>query len=348
MPQPRQIILPHSDKALKGYHQKLSWKISKDDWGSENFLFLQLQTKIPGTSPYPNQPGGCVALNRERKSIGFLTQWSKAVDLDQISQGAICSIKLDDRSSVRIMCDKIAINEYNDWNMVFATNDVKLEYDLLYDADGFFTIEAELKVDLEEATSKKSEFVKDMEGIFSDSKTSDVVVIAGSKRFHCHKNILSARCVVFKNMLAPNTLESELNTIEVKEAPAEAVASMLKYIYHEKVPDNPKKLTLDLLNLAAMYLLDPLTEACLKSLIERLDVVSCISTFIMADRYMPIGGPLKEMVIKFMKCKVEEVVTLEDWEKLVTNHPALATELTRAIVKGSKEKHLCQFCVISY
>ena len=127
--------------------------------------------------------------------------------------------------------------------------------------------------------------MKDIEGIFSDIKSSDVVVIAGSERFHCHKNILSARCVVFKNMLAPNTLECELNTIEVKEAPAKAVASMLKYIYKGEVCDDPEQLSVDLLNLAEMYLLDSLKEACLKSLMDRLDVSSCISTFIMADRY---------------------------------------------------------------
>jgi len=43
--------------------------------------------------------------------------------------------------------------------------------------------------------------------------TSDVVVVAGEEKFYCHKIILSARCEVFKNMLAPNTIESETNTI---------------------------------------------------------------------------------------------------------------------------------------
>ena len=68
----------------------------------------------------------------------------------------------------------------------------------------------------------------------------------------------------------------------------------------------------------------------------------------MADRCLPSGGNLREVVIKFMKCKAGEVVDLEDWDKLVDNHPALAKEeLMRVIAKGSKEKHKCQFCVIS-
>ena len=44
----------------------------------------------------------------------------------------------------------------------------------------------------------------------------------------------------------------------------------------------------------------------------------------------------------------EEVVEMEDWDKLVDNHPVLANEVLRAIVKGVKEQHKCQFCVISY
>ena len=49
---------------------------------------------------------------------------------------------------------------------------------------------------------------------------------------------------------------------------------------------------------------------------------------------------LREMVILFMRCKGEEVVAMKDWDKLVVNHPALATELMRSILKGSKEKHI--------
>ena len=67
--------------------------------------------------------------------------------------------------------------------------------------------------------------------------------------------------------------ESEANTNEVKEVPAEAAESMLNYIYSGKVP----------ILLKCTYLLDHLKESCVKSLIERLEVSSCISTFIMAD-----------------------------------------------------------------
>ena len=231
-------------------------------------------------------------------------------------------------------------------NAVIKTKMIKLVHELLYDADRCFTIEAELKVTKisGEENPELNAFVKDVQSIFGDVKNSDVVIIAGKEKFNCHHNILSARCKVFKNMLAPNTLDSESNTIEVKEVTAGAVGNMLQYIYAGEVPNDPEKLSIDLLNIAEMYLLDHLKEACLRSLVEHLEVSSCITTFIMADRYLPSdsSGNLRELVIKFMKCKAEQVVETDNWDKLMDNHPALAKELVRAIVIGGKDKHKCR------
>jgi len=350
-------ILPQSDEALSSYHQKLSWKISEEQWRSKE-LFLQLEKKIPGSSgrspknqgwadPYP---GGCVLVGKT--IVEFLTMWPKDTDLERISLDAFFTIKIDDGNSVSFKCDKVRSFETNHINAITTRKMIKLDHELLYDADRCFTIEAELKV-TKISGEEKSElniFVKDLQSIFGDVKNSDVVIIAGKEKFYCHKNILSARCEVFKNMLSPNTLESESSTIEVKEVSPEAIESMLKFIYTGEVPEDPEKLTLDLLNIAEMYLLGHLKESCLRSLVEKLEVSSCITTFIMADRYVPShsSGNLRELVIKFMKCKAEEVVETDNWDKLMDNHPSLAKEVVRAIVKGGKEKHKCQFCVVLY
>jgi len=344
---PLQPVAPQSDKSMNSYHQKLSWKIRKEDWDSrEEFLQLGLYTKIPGSN------GGFVVFGKGRKKVGFITQWPKDVDHTKIKLDALFTITLDDGSFVRIKCDNTLRSELEQRNSVIVDKQVKLDVELLFNVEGFFTFEAELKVTQEEPNNEEKsshlDFVKNIAGIFSDLKTSDVVVSAGAEKFHCHKNILRARCEVFKNMLAPNTAESESNSIELKDIPAEAVRSMLKYIYNGEVPDDPENLTLDLLNLSEMYLLDHLKKACLDSLIDRLEVSSCISTFILADRYGPSGGNLRDMVMKFMKCKAGEVVETEDWDKLVDNHPTLAKEVLRAIAKGVREKHKCTFCVVSY
>ena len=90
-----------------------------------------------------------------------MTQWHKDVDLTKILLDAFFSINLDDGSSVRIKCNKIKRSELGMWNEVTAWKKVKLDPELLLDAEGFFTIEAELKVDQEgtndEENPKKSD-----------------------------------------------------------------------------------------------------------------------------------------------------------------------------------------------
>ena len=67
----------------------------------------------------------------------------------------------------------------------------------MYEAERCFIIEAEYKVtqieaNEEEGSKKLDVFVKEMESIFHDKKTSDVVVIAENEKFYCHKK--DVRC----------------------------------------------------------------------------------------------------------------------------------------------------------
>ena len=101
---PRPPIPPQSDKSLSCYHQKLSWRISKDDWCSDEQLGLNLETKIPGSSS--NEPGGLVWFLKSRTAIGFSTFWAKDVDYTKVSLVAFFTVKLDDGSLVTIKGDE--------------------------------------------------------------------------------------------------------------------------------------------------------------------------------------------------------------------------------------------------
>ena len=92
------LLPPQSDKALNCYHQKLSWKISEENWKSFEVVFLELSTKIPGSSSrLPLNPGwtsllsgGFVVL--AKNGIHFVTSWPMDVDKDKISLEASISI----------------------------------------------------------------------------------------------------------------------------------------------------------------------------------------------------------------------------------------------------------------
>jgi len=351
-------ILPYSDKPSVYYKQKLSWKISEQDWNRPEGVYLQLKTPIPGSynrlvkAGWPALfPGGFIRL--KKRSIEFATVWPKDVENDKIHVGAVFRLKTNDGGTcVEIISDKRIKIELATYNTVVVGKFVTVKPENLYDEGRFFTLEADLIIEMndpeKDVVKKPDTFVKDMESIFHDVKNADVLVCVEDQEFKCHKNILSARSEVFKNTLAHETIESESNTIVVKGVPAKAVEDMLKYIYTGKLPDDPKNLTIDLLNAAELYQIHSLKEACIQNLLECLDVPSCISTFIMVDRFLPHGGEVREKVVMFMKCKAAEIVDLEDCKKLVDNYPALTVELLNVIAKGSKEKHRCQFCVVSY
>jgi len=320
------------------YHQKLAWKIREEDWNKGLI-----------SSSVLHQFRGMVMFTKNK--LALVTKWPKDTDHEKIKIEVVFSIIIDAKSSVIVRCDRKEFGMLGDFKMLLISKLVEINPELLYDEDRCFTIEAEIQVGQKKTNEEDKvglRFVQDMKLIFQDEKNSDLVVIAGNKTFHCHKAVLSARCEVFKNMLAHDTIESDTNTIEVKEAPVEAVECMLKYIYNGELPDDPTNVTVDLLNIAEKYLLESLKEACLDILLENLEVSKCISSFFIADRYMPSGGKLREQVIMFIKCKAEEVVGGEEWDELNVNFPALSKELMMAIVKGSKEKHRCQFCVVTY
>ena len=341
-------IQPESDEVVT-YHQKLSWKITEENWNNKP-LICQLKTKIPGSMP---PPGGHIGIYD--KSIVFTTYWPKDVDIGKIHVEAVFSLKSNDtESSVDIKCHKVTTREFDDCRGLAVFKIVKINPENIYNEERSFTLEAELLVDMNDPNKnhlKKDYFkepnslVNDIKSIFHDVKNSDFKIVAEDETFQCHKNILSARSDVLKNMLAHDTQESRTNTLVTKDVPANTVEDMLKYIYTGEIPEN---LSSYLLHIADFYQLDSLKEACVENLLESLDVRSCISTFIMVDRYFPQGGELRENVVLFMKCKAEEVVDMKDWDKLMATYPSLAKELVKAIAKGVKEKHKCQFCLVSY
>ena len=63
---------------------------------------------------------------------------------------------------------------------------------------------------------------------------------------------------------------------------------------------------------------------CLKNLVEGLDVISCIYTLILVERYLLHDLDIREVVIIFIQCNAMEVGEVEDWDKLVNSNLGLA------------------------
>eukprot|EP00092_Neocalanus_flemingeri_P094703 GFUD01120434.1.p1 GENE.GFUD01120434.1~~GFUD01120434.1.p1 ORF type:complete len:376 (-),score=78.86 GFUD01120434.1:66-1193(-) len=366
-------IAPQFDEPSVTYRQKLAWKITEENWTRPSYLVQDLSTVIPGSfGGAPNTPtGGRVvfgAIFEDSREVKFMTNWLNYEKVDQIHMDAIFNIKSNDGETIAIIEGGqgsknllfepepvIELPNYPNFYVIRNSKLLIVNPVNVFDESRSFTFEAELLVEgndecKENQFKKPNSFVKDMQTILHDSDTSDIVIVTSDKEFKCHKNILSARCDVFKNMLSHETIETETSTITLTELPADAVAEVLKYIYTGEIPNDPELLSFDLLHVADYFQLAILRAACAESILASLDVPSCISTFIRMDRFLPQDVRVRERLIMFMKCKAVDVIQTDDWEKLVASYPSLVTELTRAMVMGrqGQEKHKCQFCVLSY
>jgi len=347
-------IQPKSDVTSRlCYHQLLSWEIREEDWNNMD-LMLDIKHPIPGSyrGTLVAEKGGYISVYNG--FLGFNSHWPKEVDLDELIVEVVVSLKNSDgENQVVLKCDNTFVfDEKPMYNCLGVGFLAKLNTENIYNVNGSFTLQADILVKLKEQEKVDikdlKDFVRDVSSIFHDEKNSDVLVRVDGQEFGCHKNVLSARSAVFKNMLAHNTLETKTSIIDIKGITAEATEDMLKFIYTGTLPEDPISQNIDLLHAADMYQIEALKEACVKSLVDSLDVSSCISTLIMVDRFIPHYDRVKEEVIKFIKCKAVELVDMEDWDKLMLNFPALEKEVVKAIVKESREKHVCKFCLVSY
>jgi len=334
----------------------------EEDWNKGGELRLKLEHSIPGSysgSGGCSKKGGTIWIYTQEfpHNITFITDWPKEVDIDNLNVEVVYSLKSSEGEIlVEIKSETLSQEFYLDQDPRFNQLHVMIQANLspenIYDLNRSFTFQADILVELKDQekieTKNLKDFVKDINSIFEDGKSSDVLVRCGVKEFKCHKNVLTARSDVFKKMLAGQTLENETNTVDLKEVTAEATEDMLKFIYTGTLAKDIKSENIDLLHAADMYQIEALKEACVKILVNSLNVSTCISTLIMVDRYIPHVDSVREEVIRFIKCKAEELVDMEDWDKLMVNFPALEKEVVKAIVKGSREKHVCKFCLVSY
>eukprot|EP00092_Neocalanus_flemingeri_P087786 GFUD01110846.1.p1 GENE.GFUD01110846.1~~GFUD01110846.1.p1 ORF type:complete len:370 (+),score=95.03 GFUD01110846.1:57-1166(+) len=357
-------INPEYDQPSVNYRHKLAWKINEVDWNSPKNLILKLKAEISGTYSFygkedaiilrkPNKTGG--------REFAFVTKWSSDTEVDKIHIDAVFSIKSGDGktnvvvgggrgSNDLLFHPKKVANQY----MIFNRRRVVVNPAHMFGVTKSISFEAEILVERKDGNKDDhfeipNSYVKDMQSILHDDESSNVVIVAENEEFKCHKNILSARSEVFKNMFAHDTLENQKNTVNLEDG-AKAVEEMLKHIYTGEIPSDSDILSIELLALADRFFQDSLKTACVENLVASLEVSTCISTFISLDQHLPKGDVSREKVLMFIKCNAEKVIETENRDKMTSSHASLAKELTRAMLKGSKEKekHVCQYCVCQF
>uniref|UniRef100_A0A0A9Y9V8 Speckle-type POZ protein B n=1 Tax=Lygus hesperus TaxID=30085 RepID=A0A0A9Y9V8_LYGHE len=158
---------------------------------------------------------------------------------------------------------------------------------------------------------------------YLDQQCVDVVVVVQEKEFKVHKAVLAAHGPVFAAMFKVDMLESEQNRVTVEDCEHHVFEAFIKWLYLGEV-DEVEQVNYELLALADQYQIDKLKVMCERSLSAKISVNNAIKILHLADLHRATS--LKSKSLEFIKTRVPEISTSEDWPSLV-NDPKLCEEV---------------------
>jgi len=148
---------------------------------------------------------------------------------------------------------------------------------------------------------------------------TDIVLLVGSNKIHCHKLILAMTSPVFERMFMSNMKESKSNEIELKEVDIETIKSMLFFMYREEIDD--EKITVDLLAAADMYEVLRLKNICSIRLAKTIDTKNVAQIWLSA--YLHDIEDLAHTSMIYMVKRWKELAKQADIRELCKKYPDL-------------------------
>jgi len=130
-----------------------------------------------------------------------------------------------------------------------------------------------------------SELRSAYEDLFLGGKESDFSFVIGKEKIPAHKAILVTRVPYFDKMLASGMVESQTNSISIKDSDAASFRDVLRYIYCAKLPEKLEEKSFQILPLADKYDLQSLKDACIHCMDVCLTKDNVCDTLIIADLY---------------------------------------------------------------
>ena len=240
---------------------------------------------------------------------------------------------------------------YGHDNMI-SLEDLEDSPDLL--PDGNLTVVCDLTVYGPEATLSGSKIREERTSVdnclkqmsehfgiqFGNKNFSDVKIISGNEEFHCHRIVLSARSPVFEAMFRSDMIENNSEEVSIQDIDPEVVREILHFIYTgapstETVMEEIGK---ELLGAAEMYQLDLLKNKCEEKLCSSLDVSNSVELLVLADLHQ--ASKLRSMALSLVARNMDTIVNTDVYKEFIPHHPALALEITKALVQkaGIKRK----------
>lgn len=156
------------------------------------------------------------------------------------------------------------------------------------------------------------------EKLFLDEQLSDVTLNAACGRtLNAHKSILAARSPIFAAMFEHNTVERQMNTVNIDDVEYNVLKEMLRFIYSARV-ENVENSTSDLLVAADKYQIEGLKDACVRMLSENMLVENVAEILVIADRHNV--ACLKAQAMNFIRAHVADVTKTTGFKSIVQVH----------------------------
>lgn len=130
----------------------------------------------------------------------------------------------------------------------------------------------------------------------------DFKLYVGSKRFHVHKSILSARSPVFKSIFMNDSRSSRIVDVD-----KDTMQRMLLYIYTDVVEQMDWEASCKLYSGAVLYGLEPLKLRCSSILKSSVRISNVLELLLMADTHQ--DKDLTEVVKDFIAVNSRDILT---------------------------------------
>ncbi|GFQ91700.1 hypothetical protein TNCT_134691 [Trichonephila clavata] len=157
------------------------------------------------------------------------------------------------------------------------------------------------------------------EGLFCDTKLR-----TSTKTFSAHKNILSARSPIFKEMFRKDMKDKTTGCVGITDIDADTIHRMLLYLYTDTLEDLKWETASEMYVTADKYQIISLKRKCSTFLTVNLTVNNVSEVLILAIKHQ--DEDLKNAVQDYILRNDKAVFCSSEWKHLMDTHTKLAAE----------------------
>lgn len=180
-----------------------------------------------------------------------------------------------------------------------------------------------------EASESSLRLQQDLEKLFNNEETSDVIFKLIDGDLYAHKILLSARSTYFAAMFQDNISEKKFSIIEISDTSYDVFKEVLKFIYVGKV-DKIEEMAAELLTSGTKYGIDGLINSCENSISSTLTVENVFPYLTLANAQNAVN--LKAKIIEFITEHAKDIIDTEQYKLYEQTYPLECCEILRHFV----------------